>query len=149
MKAWRIALVAFGIVMLGIGALVLLDTQNLPQIVQVGIWLLGATIVHDGIIAPLVFLVGAGMRKAGKRIPIAVLAIVQAGIVFGGVFSLIVVPEIIAKMVRQRSYTVLPFDYGTRLALLWLATAVLTACAVGVYYALTRRQKVRSSATQA
>ena len=69
------------------------------------------------------------MRRAGRRIPGVVLAIIQGAVVVGAIFTLIVVPEIEAKHLGTRNPTVLPFDYALRLGLLWVVLAVLAVIA--------------------
>jgi hypothetical protein len=73
------------------------------------------------------------MRRAGRRIPSAVLAIVQGGIVVGAIMSMLVLPEIYKKSLGTKNPTILPLDYGLNLALFWLAVAVLTAAACVLY----------------
>ena len=143
MRATRIVLVLLGVALIVTGAIVMQQTVRPVRIAGVVLWLALALVVHDGIIAPIVVGVGALLRRTGRRIPIAVLAMVQGALVIGSVFTLIVGPEIRAKQLGVRNVTVLPFDYAGRLALLWAALAVLTALAVVIYLAATRRQKLR------
>jgi hypothetical protein len=149
MRAVRLGLVAFGVAMLVLGAVITRQTVSTQHIAGLIVWMICALIIHDGIIAPIVFGVGVVMRKTGKTIPVAVLGMVQAAIVVGSVFSIIVFPEIYAKHLGTANVTVLPFDYALRLALLWAAIAILTAGLVLAYYAVTRRQKDRPLASQA
>lgn len=148
MRAVRIVLAAAGVVLIAVGAVVMQQTVAPNRIVGVALWFALAIVVHDAIIAPLVFVVGTLMRRAGRRIPPAVLAIIQGGIVVASIFTIIVVPEIVAKSLGARNATVLPFDYGLRLAIMWGVVAVLTALAVGVYAFLASRQNQRSRKAQ-
>lgn len=147
MRATRIALVALGIALLVLGAAVMQSTVSTQHIVGLVVWLVCALIVHDGIIAPIVFGAGLAMRRYGKSIPAAVLAILQGGVLLGLMLSLIVIPEIYAKHLGTANPTVLPFDYATRLLFLWGGVLVATALAVAVYYAAARRLKNRPSAS--
>lgn len=113
------------------------------------VWLVCALIVHDGIIAPIVLGVSVGMRRAGKSIPLAVLAILQGGIVVGFVISIVVIPEIYAKHLGTPNPTVLPFDYGLRFVFLWAGVIAATGLCVAGYYAAARRLKNRPSEVQA
>ncbi|MEO7017839.1 MAG: hypothetical protein ABI130_13375 [Leifsonia sp.] len=148
MRATRIGLVALGIALLVLGASVMQSTVSTQHIVGLIVWLVCALIVHDGIIAPIVFGVGLGMRRSGKSIPFAVLAILQGGVVVGLIVSLVVIPEIYAKHLGTANPTVLPFDYAMRLLFLWGGVLVATALTVAVYYVAARRLKNRSSASQ-
>ncbi len=149
MKGVRIALVLGGLAVLVLGAVIMLDTVRLPRILGLASWLVAAIIIHDGIIAPGVFAVGFVMRRtAGRRIPSGVLAIVQSGIVVGSVFTLIVVPEILAQRFAHVTTSLLNADYGLRLGIMWLVIAVVTTAAVLVYLAVRRRQNVRPALSQ-
>jgi hypothetical protein len=140
MRIARIVLVAVGALSILLGAWVLFDTVKPKSIWGLLTWLIAAVILHDGIVSPIVVGISVGMRRVGRTIPAAVLAIVQAGVLVGCVFTLVVVPEIIRKAKIPKNYTVLPFDYGTRLALLWAAVAVVTAVAVLVYLRVRSRR---------
>ncbi len=140
MRAVRATLVAVGVLGLALGAAVLLLKQTPVQIVGVGVWMLGAILLHDAVLSPIVVGVGILARKRGRRVPFALLAIVQAGIVVGAILTLLVLPEIYAKTLGTANPTVLPLDYSLNLALTWAAVAVLTALACGAYLALARRR---------
>ena len=57
--------------------------------------------------------------------------------------TLIVLPEIRAKQLGPRNPSVLPFDYGLRLGVLWAVLALLAAgvCAL----LMVRSQRIRGS----
>ena len=86
---------------------------------------------------------GLIMRKLGRRIPRAVLAIVHGGIVIGAVFPVVLVPEILAQKYAHLFPTLLPFDYVKNLGILWIGTLVLTAVAVVVYLVWVRKKSPR------
>jgi hypothetical protein len=142
MRAARIALVALGVVGLVVGAGLLVTTVQPTGLVGVGVWLLAALVLHDGILAPATFVGNRLLRGAGARVPPVVLAVLQIAVVVGVVLTLMVLPEIRAKQLGPRNPSVLPFDYGLRLGVLWIVLAVLTAffCAV-----LLRSQRTRRS----
>ncbi|GAA4267662.1 hypothetical protein [Frondihabitans peucedani] len=146
MRAARITLVAVGALAILLGAWVMVDTVRPKSIWGLVTWLIAAVILHDGIISPVVVAISVAMRRAGRRIPAAVLAIVQAGVLVGVVFTLIVVPEIIRKAKVPKNDTVLPFDYAARLGLLWLAVAVVTALVVVVYLRVRARRAAVAAA---
>lgn len=148
MKTARVTLVVVGALAILLGAWVMYDTVKPKSIWGLLTWLIAAVILHDGIISPIVVGISVGMRRVGRAIPPGVLAIVQAGVVVGCVFSLIVVPEIIRKAKVPKNDTVLSFDYGLRLALFWAAIAVVTAVVVALYLRV-RARRVRASAPHA
>ena len=148
MKAWRTGLVVIGVLLLLLGAYVLVDTVKPIKIAGIALWFVLALIVHDGIIALVTFGVAFLLRKAGRRVPIAVLAIVQAGLVVCSIFAIIVLPAVYKKSIGTNNPTVLPLDYGPALVIAWTVTVVITALAVVGYTALARRQKDRPSISQ-
>ena len=138
----RIALIAIGLAGLFAGAVILVQKERPDQILGVIVWIGAAIIVHDGILSPLLLLVDVCMRRAGRRIPYAVLAIIQGGVVVGAIMSMLVLPEIYKKSIGSKNPTILPLDYGLNLALFWAAVAVLTAAACALYL---RRARARTS----
>ncbi|KQO47597.1 MULTISPECIES: hypothetical protein [unclassified Frigoribacterium] len=143
----RGVLIALGVALIGLGGWVLTDTVNPNRYGGLLLWLAGSVVVHDAVLAPVVAVVSLVVRRTGRRVRPAVLWIVQGAVVVGAIFSLIVVPEIVAKAKGPKNDTVLPFDYGLRLAVLWLVIAAVTAGLVALYLA-RRRQKVRPSTDQ-
>jgi hypothetical protein len=143
-KLARGILIALGLAGLFAGALILVQEERPDQILGVIIWIGAAIIVHDGILSPLLLLVDVGMRRAGRRIPYAVLAIIQGGVVVGAIMSMLVLPEIYKKSIGTKNPTILPLDYGLNLALFWVAVAVLTAAACALYLRGTRRRALAS-----
>jgi type IV secretory pathway TrbD component len=139
-KLARGILIALGLAGLFAGAVILVREERPDQIVGVIIWIVAAIIVHDGILSPLLLLVDVGMRRAGRRIPYAVLAIIQGGVVVGAIMSMLVLPEIYKKSLGTKNPTILPLDYGLNLALFWVAVAVLTAAACALYLRGARRR---------
>jgi hypothetical protein len=135
-------LVGAGVAGLLVGAALLVTTVRPTGIAGLGIWLVGALVLHDGILAPATFAANRLLRGAGARIPPAVLAVLQGAVVTGVVLTLMVLPEIRAKQLGPRNPSVLPFDYGLRLGLLWLALAALSAIACAL---LLRSQRTRRS----
>ena len=149
MKAWRTTLVVLGVLLLLLGAYVLVGSMKPIKIAGIALWFVLALIVHDGIIALVTFGVAFLLRKAGRALPIAVLAIVQAGLVVSSIFAIIVLPAAYKRSIGSKNPTVLPLDYGPSLVILWAVIVVLTALAVVGYTVFARRQKNRSSVSQA
>ena len=144
----RAVLLLVGVALIGLGGWVLTETVRPTEYGGLLVWLIGSVIVHDAVLAPVVAAVSLVVRRTGRRIRPAVLGIVQGAVVVGALLSVVVVPEILAKAEGTKNDTVLPFDYGLRLGLLWLVLALAAAAAVAVYLAATRRQKVRPEADQ-
>ncbi|WP_378146251.1 hypothetical protein ACFJGV_01390 [Cnuibacter sp. UC19_7] len=123
----RRILIAVGAAAIALGAVVLASDQTVPQIVGVGAWLIAAIVIHDGVLAPVAFGVDVVLRRTGRRIRPVYLVVAQVAVVVGAVLTLVVAPEIRATTIGNPNPTVVPFDYGVRLAWMWAALAVLTA----------------------
>jgi cytochrome bd-type quinol oxidase subunit 2 len=146
----RIILVILGLALMGIGAYVAWISINHNQYVRVIEWLVGALIVHDGIIAPAVFLVTMLGRRVGSRIPAFVIALVSGVLVVGGIVALLFLPEVIKKAIGTASSSILPQNYALHLGVFFAVLALLTAAAIGFYYRVfVRRQNLRPPADQA
>ena len=147
-RRWRVGLIVGGLLLLVIGGLVLLADVAPSNYIGIAVWFLGALIIHDGLIAAAVVGVQVGMRKTGRRIPLAVIAILQGSIVVGAIMALIVFPEIYKTGIGVKNPSVLPLDYGANLIGFYVVLIVVTALAVAGYL-FARRQKSRSSSRQA
>ena len=126
MRTIRWVLVGGGVLLLAWGAFVMFDLVRLTRIPGVALWIAAAILLHDAILAPIVFALGIGLRRAGRRVSGTVIAIVQGGIVVGSIVSLIAVPTIVAKNFAPANATVLPLNYGLNLGIFWLVLAALT-----------------------
>ena len=144
-RRWQIGLIAGGIAILAIGGVVLLTDVRPDRLLGLAVWFVGALILHDGIAAMVVFGVSIVMRRAGRRIPLPVIAIVQGALVVGAIVTAIVVPEILKKNIGTANPSILPLDYGLHLVLFYAGLAVVTAVTLAGYLAFARRQKLRSS----
>ena len=153
LQRWRVGLVALGILLLLLGVVALQTEVSPSRYVGILIWFVGALILHDGIIAPLTFGVALLFRKAGRAIPRrrmgVILAILQAGIVVGGVVFVVVFPEVLKQDIGARNATILPLDYVRNLIVFFAVDVALTGAAIVGYLLLsTRRQKLRESSDQ-
>ncbi|WP_207453811.1 hypothetical protein [Desertivibrio insolitus] len=145
MKTARIVLVAVGVLVLVVGVAVLLSDVSPRRYLGLGAWLLGALVVHDAVIAPVVLGVGALLRRAGRRMPGGVLVIVQVALVVAAVVTALVMPEVFKRGIGTANPTVLPLDYGVNLALFYVGLAVATGVAIAAYLAVRRRAAVGAS----
>lgn len=148
-RRWQVGLVLFGIALLAIGGITLLNDVNPKRYIGIATWFLGALIIHDGIGAMVVFGVSVVLRKIGRRIPFAVLAIVQGALAIGAIFTALVLPEVIKRAIGTANPTILPLDYARNLGLFYAGLAVLTGLAIAIYLGVVaRRQKLRPPLTQ-
>jgi hypothetical protein len=148
MRLARFALIAVGILGLGLGAFVLFDTVALRRLPGVVLWIGAAIVLHDAVISPLVFGLGVLTRRAGHRLTGGIIVTVQAVIVVGSLMTLIVVPAIWAQGLGPKNPTILTQDYAVNLGLFWLALAVVGGAVCVWLYLRTRRANQRPSLTQ-
>lgn len=148
MRAARLGLVAVGVLGLGLGAYVMVDTVALRRLPGVALWIGAAILLHDAVLSPLVFTLGVLTRRAGHRVAGSIIVTVQVVIVLGSLLTLIVVPAIVAKNLGPKNPTVLPLDYALNLGLFWLALAVAGLVVSGWLYLRTRRANQRPSLIQ-
>jgi len=134
----RIALVAVGVVLLGVAAFALVAGVPARQWGGILLWLAGAVVLHDAVFAPLVLLGTRLLRRIGRRTSWAAVAVVQVALVIGAALTAIAFPGIRSQQLGARNSSVLVFDYGLQLALAWLALGVATAVVVLV---LSRRRR--------
>lgn len=141
MKAARVVLVGVGVAGLLAGAVFLVTTVRPTSIAGLVLWLAAAVVLHDGVLSPAAFVADLLLRRVGRRLPAAVVAVVQVAVVVGVVLTLIVLPEIRAKQLGPRNASVLPFDYGVRLGVTWLVLALLAALVCSVLVLRSRRMR--------
>ena len=145
MRAWRIAFVVLGVAGLALGGVALLDQVNPSRYLGILAWFIGALIIHDGIIAFGVLGVSLVLRRVGRRVPVAVLAILQGAIVVGAIVALVVFPQIYKQGVGTLNPTVLPLDYAGNLIVFYVVLAALTAAVIAGYLAV-RARRARAAA---
>jgi len=149
-RRWRIGLLLLGLGLMGIGGIVALTWLHATQYPRVIIWLIAALIVHDGIIAPAVFVISLVARRLSARVPAIVIAIVEGALVIVGIVTLLFLPEVLKKAIGTNSSSILPQNYGVNLVVFYAVMVVLTAVAIAFYVRLfARRQKLRPPADQA
>lgn len=136
----RLALAAAGLLVLLLGAWKVLHAVQPPSYVWLAVWLLGAILLNDLVVAPVVTVLRALSRRAFRRLPEAAFAWLKGGFVVGGVLVLVVVPEIWAQHLGTANPTVLPGDYGARLGVVLAVVAVLSLLAAGVTVVRRRRR---------
>ncbi|WP_309620344.1 hypothetical protein [Salinibacterium sp.] len=147
-RRWRTGLILFGIALLVIGAITLLNDVAPTDYAGIAIWLLGALVIHDGLAAFVIFGVSILMRRTSRTIPLAVIAIIQGALAVGAIFFVIVVPAILKKDIGSANPSILPLEYGLNLVLFYVGLAMVTAAAIAVYLVLARRQNARPSSSQ-
>ncbi|MFF4486050.1 hypothetical protein ACFY0F_06055 [Streptomyces sp. NPDC001544] len=130
MSVLRVMTGAAGLALLGVGLSLLLDVRDLTDVL---VWLGGAVVLHDVLIAPLVLLVGLGLGPVcgGVRGP------VRGALLVAGALTAVALPPLLRPGPRGNA-SVLPLDYPRNWLLALVAVATVTAL-------LVTAQRVRRS----
>ncbi|MFJ7269951.1 hypothetical protein ACIQV3_25510 [Streptomyces sp. NPDC099050] len=137
MKSVRVLLGGAGLLLIAIGGRLLAD---LPDPLDVLVWMGGALVLHDGIIAPLVLAAGLAVAAVPAR------GLVRGALLTAGVLVLVTLP-LLLRPGAPPNPSALPLPYGRNLLLVLAAVAV----AAGVMAAggRWRRSRQRSSGAAA
>jgi hypothetical protein len=135
----RAILIGLGILLASVGGLVLLNDIPPRQYPAIVAWLVIALLVHDVLIAGLVFAVAFAGRRVAGRVPAAAIIIVQCALAVGAIVALIVVPEIVKDAAGTANPSILPLNYAANLAIFLTALTVAAVAAVVLHARLARR----------
>ncbi|MFF3246603.1 hypothetical protein ACFYWY_23380 [Streptomyces sp. NPDC002870] len=124
----RIVVGALGLALMAVGATLLLTGGQLKD---VALWLAGAIVLHDGIIAPLVLGVGLLLAAVPAR------GTVRGGLVVAGCLTMIALPPLL-RPGAPTNPSALPLDYLRNWLLLLAAVAVVTGLVPAVRWLLRK-----------
>ncbi|MGC5165189.1 hypothetical protein [Luteimicrobium sp. DT211] len=153
----RVLLCAAGAACLAVGAWKL-TALHAYQLRSLAAWLVAAVVMHDGVLVPLVTVAlvagGVALRRlatrgiAGHRwrAPRGSGVLVAGCLAVGGVLTLLALPELYAQSLGPANPTVVPGDYGRRLALTWLVLGLVAAAGTLALMARGRARRRRRSA---
>lgn len=142
-RRWQTVLIVVGVLVIGLGGVVLLLDVNPARYVGIALWFAGALVLHDAVVAPIVLGVHLLLRRAGRRVPLSVILILQGALVVAAVMTALVVPEMLKQGIGSANPTILPLDYAGNLIRFHAGLALVTAVAVGVAIVLDRRARSR------
>lgn len=128
MRKYRIALCVAGGLLLAFGVFRLITQLDGADLFALGIWLVAAVVLHDGLIAPITIGVGVALT----RVPPLARRYLQGALLVAALITVIAVPLIGRRGTQPESKAILLRDYGANLALL----VGLTAAVALVLYAL-------------
>ncbi|MEU1598868.1 hypothetical protein ABZ468_40165 [Streptomyces sp. NPDC005708] len=117
MSVTRLLTGAVGLTLMGVGASLLLDV---PDLTGVLVWLGGAVVLHDALIAPLVLLIGWVLVRGGVRGP------VRGALLVAGALTAVALP-VLLRPGKPANSSVLPLDYPRNWLLTLAAVATVTA----------------------
>jgi len=115
MRAWRIALSVSGVLILLFGAVRVVTVMPFADLFILALWLIGAVVIHDGMVAPLT--VGTGWLLA-RIVPPRARRYIQAFLIVGGLVTVIAIPLILRRNTQPLSKAILQQNYGGNLTLL-------------------------------
>ncbi|MGW5424477.1 hypothetical protein [Streptomyces sp. NPDC003943] len=127
-RVLRYAVGGLGLVLIGLGARLVAAG---PDPLGVLVWLAGAVVLHDGILAPLVF--GIGLLLVGRRQR----GLSRGALLVAGTVVLVTLP-LLVRPGAPPNPSALPLPYGRNLAIVLAGVAV----AAGLLY-LVRRWRAR------
>jgi hypothetical protein len=115
MRGWRLILGGAGILVAVYGLVQLVVNVPASSLILVAAWLIGAVIIHDGILSPAVVGIGSIMRRLvpdrGRRY-------LQAALIVGAIVTLIAIPMIYRQGTQPPSKALLLQNFAANLTLL-------------------------------
>ncbi|MFF3013157.1 hypothetical protein [Streptomyces sp. NPDC057939] len=131
----RYLLGALGLALIGWGCLLL---GREPRPWRIVVWLGGAVVAHDGLVAPFVIAVAALVAAVGLRMR----AVPRAALIVAGSLTAVALPPLLRPGAAANP-TVLPLDYLRNWLLAMAAIAVLTLGYEGTRAVLRRARRRR------
>ena len=138
MRAGKVALGAVGCAMGGYGAYLLVSDQNRDELLSTGTWLIGGVLLHDVVLAPLVFLL---VLILVRTLPEVARGPAVAGVVVLGSTTLWAVPVLGRFGAVPSDPTHLDRDYWAG----WSLVAALVVLGVVVVSVARARQRRAAS----
>lgn len=132
MTGLRLALIAFGGIVAGYGAVLLLTRQDTDNVVAAAVWLVAGVVLHDAVLVPVTLAVGAlavRVMPGDWRRPAVVALVVM------GPLTLLAVPVLGRFGARPHNPSLLDRPY----LLAWLVLVAVTTAVVLVVGSLNRR----------
>jgi hypothetical protein len=122
-RAWRISLATAGILLGLYGVFRLLTNVGFVELLVLATWLIGAVVIHDGILSPAVVAVGWFLAR---RVPPRGRRYLQGFLVIAGLMTVIAVPLMLRKDSQPESKAMLLQSYGGNLTMLLALAAALS-----------------------
>jgi len=125
-----------GAVFVAVGAITALRQHGASQPVALVAFLVGLWLIHDLVVAPTVFAVGAGLRhRVGGRSR----AIVQAALIVTGVVTLVSIPFVAGWGRDPQNPSLLPGNYAAGLFAILVATWVIAGVSLLLVWRRAKR----------
>jgi hypothetical protein len=134
----RVALALAGLLLGGFGVFRLFTQVPHPKLIMLGIWLIGALVIHDGILSPLVIAVSWILAHA---VPPRARRYVQAALIMGGLVTVIAIPMIYRRGHQPQVKAILQQNFGGNLTVL---LGIIGAVSLLLYALQVARDRPRS-----
>jgi hypothetical protein len=131
----RIALAACGIALGLYGAYRILTQVHGHTLFVLGVWLVGAVVIHDGILSPAIVTLG---YLLGRFVPRRARRYLQAALIMAGLVTIVAIPLIHRRGTQPRVKALLLQNYGGNLTLLLSIIAAVTLAIYAVHVARDR-----------
>lgn len=142
MKAWRITLMSAGILLGLFGAFRLLTQVSIGDLVILAAWMIGAVVIHDGILSPVV--VGVGWF-IGRRVPPRARRYLQAALIAGGLIIVVAIPLILRRDSKPAVKALLLQNYAGNLTVLLAIVAIASLLLYAARVAVDRSRGTAST----
>lgn len=142
MRAWRVILVVSGILVGLFGAVQLLAGTPFTNLLILAGWMIGAVVIHDGLIAPAVVAVGWAV---GRVVPARGRRYLQAFLIAGGLVTAIAIPLIARRDTQEPSKAILQQNYAANLTVLLGLLAAASLLAYAAQVARDHRRRVTAN----
>lgn len=123
MKRQRIILGAAGVLLALFGVLRLVTEISIGDLAVLGIWLVGALVIHDGILSPVVIAVGWAISRV---VPDRARRFLQFALIVGALVTVVAIPLIYRQDTQPESEALLRQQYGSNLTVLLGIIAAIT-----------------------
>jgi hypothetical protein len=140
MSRERIVIGAAGVALGLFGVFRLLTQISAYNLTVLFCWLIGALVIHDGLLSPVIIGVGAGLRRF---VPDRVRQYLQFGLIAGALVTVIAIPMIYRQGSQPAVKAILQQHYGANLATL---LAIVAGLALILYVARVIRDRQAASA---
>ena len=135
MKAWRLILAVTGVLVICYGGFRFLTEIPLPNLIALACWLVGAILVHDGVLSPVVVGIGHLLRRS---VPDRARRYLQFALITAGLVTVIALPMIYLRGSQPSVKALLLRDYGANLTAIIAVIAVTTLGSYAVRVARDR-----------
>ncbi len=144
MRTWRIVLSVAGIALAVFGAFRILTTVPIGALAILALWMLGAVVIHDGIVAPATVAVGWALAKT---VPPRARRYAQTFLIGGGLVTIIAIPLILRRNTQPVSKAILQQNYAGNLTVLLGIIAGLSLLAYAAHVAHDQRMRTINGGT--